>query len=177
MLESLYEQDTRKTVHRGAIYSYRPIFWLDHPLWIVRDVRWTPPRNGGLHQWSELKDAFQGSYVEEDVLARAKVRFVVVVSRDYEAQKPRFKDVIVVPMYTLHQDHKLEFKERVRTNQYPELFYLAPDPTYPQIEEGYVNFRQIQSLRKAFLTEDAKLDIALVPNAIKAMLQRYKEYL
>lgn len=178
MASSLYERDTQTTLHRGAVYKYRPIFWLEPPLWILRGIQWTPPRHASLHEWRELRDAFRlGSEHEEDVVARAKVRFVVVLSRDFEARDPRFDKVIVAPTYSLDPArHKPGFLERVRRNEHPELHYLASDPGYPGVGECYIDFRQVQSLHKHFLNE-GKLEIAFTPEAIKAILYRYKQYL
>lgn len=179
MLPSLYQQDPQTTMHRGAIYQYRPIFWLEPPLWLLRDIQWTPPRHAAVHRRNELSDAFRlrEQDNQEDVIARAKVRYVVILSNDFEAQKPQFKEVIVAPTYTLDPaEHRQSFLDKVRNNQYPDLFYLPSDPIHPEVGECYIDFRQIQSLHKGFLKE-GKLDIAFTPQTIKAIIYRYKRYL
>jgi len=174
---TLYQLDPRTILHRGAIFRYRPIFWLDPPLWILRNHRWTPPAN--IYSPSELRDAFsrRGEDNQEDVIARAKVRYIVILSNDVEARKPQFKEVIIAPIYTVDpQMHRPYFLEALRRGKYPDLFYLPADPSFPQMVESYIDFRKVQALSKEFLTE-GKLDICFSSQAIKAILYRYREYL
>jgi len=176
---TLYQRDPRPILHRGAIYQYRPIFWLDPPLWILRNYRWTTPRSANIYALSELRDAFgRGSEdSQEDVIARAKVRYIVILSNDFEASKPQFKEVIVAPTYTVDpQAHRPEFLEDLRQGKYPDKFYLPADQGFPQMVESYVDFRKVQALSKGFLAE-GKLDICFSLQAIKAVLYRYREYL
>ena len=126
-----------------------------------------------------LRDAFRTGYNDnqEDVIARAKVRYVIVLSSDLEARNRIMHDVLVAPTYTLDAStHRPEFLEQVRTNKYPWFFHLYPDPDFPAIGECYINFRQIQALHKGFLQE-GKLQFTLTPDAIRAVLDRYKQYL
>jgi hypothetical protein len=179
MTLSLYEQDRQTAMHRGAIYQYRPIFWLEPPLWLLRDIKWTPPRRAAVHGWNELFNAFRlhEQDNQEDVIARAKIRYVVILSSDFEAQRRQFKQVIVAPTYTLDPaEHRQSFLTRVRNNQYPSLFYLPPDPNYPEMGECYIDFREVQLLHKEFLRE-GKLDITFTTKAIKAAIYRYTQYL
>jgi len=176
---TLYQQDSITTLHRGAIFRYRPIFWLDPPLWILRNQRWTPPRSASIYAPSELRGAFRRHTEDnqEDVIARAKVRYIVVLSNDIEARKPHFKEVIVVPIYTIDpQEHRPRFLENLRRGRYADLFYLPADPAFPQMVESYIDFRKVQSLHKGFLTE-GRLGICFSSRAIKAILYRYREYL
>jgi hypothetical protein len=108
-------------------------------------------------------------------MATAKVRFVIVVSPNYEARLPDFSDVLVAPTYTFHAD-KPEFAELVRNDEYPGLFYLAEDPEYPDMKECFINLRMIQVLNKGFLNE-GKLPYKLSEFGVKAVLQKYKQYL
>jgi len=176
---ALYQHDPRPILHRGAIFQYRPIFWLNPPLWVLRNHRWTPPRSVDIYAPSELRDAFSRGIEDnqEDVIARAKVRYIVILSNDVEARKPQFKEVIVAPIYTLDpQVHRHDFLEALRQGRYPDLFYLPADPTFPQMVESYIDLRKVQALSKGFLTE-GKLDICFSLQAIKAILYRYREYL
>jgi hypothetical protein len=179
MPQSLYHHDTQTDVHRGAIYKYRPIFWLKPPLWLLRNIHWAPPRSADIYERGELPDAFRLGEQDnqEDVIARAKIRYVVILSNDFEAQKPQFKDVIVVPTYTVDPTrHSSPFLDGLRKMEYPSLFYLPPDPSYPEMGECYIDFREARLLRKEFL-QDGKLDITFTSQAIKAILHRYKQYL
>jgi len=179
MPQSLYHHDTQTDMHRGAIYKYRPIFWLKPPLWLLRNIHWTPPRSADVYKRGELSNAFRlrEEHNQEDVIARAKIRYVVILSNDSEAQKPGFKAVIVVPTYTVDPTrHRPSFLEGLRNMETPFLFYLPLDPSCPEMGECYINFREVRLLHKEFL-QDGKLDITFTPQGIKAILHRYKQYL
>jgi hypothetical protein len=68
---------------------------------------------------------------QEDVLARAKIRYIVVLSRNY-AIRTGLRDVVVIPTYTL-KEHKESFSERVRQNAQPDLHYLPADRNFPEL--------------------------------------------
>jgi len=179
MPQSLYHHDTQTDMHRGAIYKYRPIFWLKPPLWLLRNFHWTRPRSAAVCERGELSNAFRlrEQDNQEDVIACAKIRYVVILSNDFEAQKHQFKEVIVVPTYTLDNTrHRSSFLDRLRNMKTPSLFYLPPDPSCPEMGECYINFREVRLLHKEFL-QDGKLDITFTPQGIKAILHRYKQYL
>lgn len=174
-----YRDDQESILHRGAIFQYRPIFWLEPPLWLLRDHQWTPPRRAAIYAPSELQDAFRrgSENNQEDVIARAKRRYVIILSNDVEAQEPKFREVVIAPTYTVDPDrHSRSFLSRLRQGQYSSLFYLPADSNFPQVAESYIDFRKVQSLNKKFLTE-GKLDICLSTRVIKAILYRYREYL
>ena len=179
MAATLYQWDSRTILHRGAIFQYRPIFWLAPPLWILRNYQWTPPRSAYIYTSAELGDAFGRGNEDnqEDVIARAKVRYIVILSNDIEARKPQFKELIVAPIYTVDsQVHRPDFIEALRQGKYPDLFYLPADPTVPEMVESYIDFRKVQALSKGFLAE-GKLDICFSSQAIKAILYQYRKYL
>jgi hypothetical protein len=175
---SLFAKDTKTTIHRGAIYKYRPIFWVSPPLWVLREVEWSPPRHAAVHRWEELRDAFRLSSQEnqEQIVASAKVRYIVVLSNEFEANEKKFKDVVVAPTYSIHPEkHRQQFLKGLREGRYPDLFYLPADPDYPELGECYIDFRNVQLLNKSFM-KDGKLDVAFTSTAIKAILHRYKQY-
>jgi hypothetical protein len=179
MVASLYRQDPSETPHCGAIYKYRPVFWLNPPLWCLRNIQWTQkPPEASLRKAEELPNAFSLRVQdnEEDVMARAKIRHIVVLSQDAYAQNPGFDDVIIVPSYTLKPTQLDTTEERVRNNEFPNVFYLARDPNFPQMGECFLDFSEVRSLHKEFLQE-GKLDVAFTPVATKAIIQRYIEFL
>ncbi|NLE46280.1 MAG: hypothetical protein GX620_16295 [Chloroflexi bacterium] len=175
---SLYCADENPAPHRGAVYQYRPVPWLEPPLWLVRDVHWSPPRRATIFQTGEVRDAFRRADQEhqEDVMTRAKQRFVVVLSADPELGKRNLKEVMVAPAYTFHETHPPTFVEAVRMSRLPYTFYLPDDPSHPEIAECYLDFRQVQPLHREFLT-DGKLNVCLAPTTVKAVLQRFRQYL
>lgn len=179
MAVTLYQHDPRPILHRGAIFQYRPIFWLDPPLWILRNHRWTPPRSADIYTRRELSDAFRRGIEDnqENVIARAKVRYIVILSNDVEARKHQFKELIVAPIYRVDpQVHRHDFLETLRQGKYPNLFYLPADPAFTQMVESYIDLRKVQALSKGFLDE-GRLDICFSLQAIKAILYRYRVYL
>lgn len=108
-------------------------------------------------------------------MARAKLRFVVVISHDYYNRHSKFDEVVVLPTYTLKPD-KPYFANAVRSGDVPHYFYIAEDPAFPEMGECFIDFREVRPLRKGFLNE-GKLDVAFTPLAIAAIVQGYKNYL
>ncbi len=178
MLQQLYEVDSRTTPHRGAIYEYRPIPWLEPPLFLLRNIRWSNPGYADLYPGDAVRDAFRrGDQARQEyVVASAKVRFVVVVSSDVETGHLGSRSVVVVPAYTFSETVTPSFRAQVQRGASPYAFYLARDPGYPDVGECYLDFRQVQPLHKGFL-DDGKLSLCLVSDAVKAILHRYREYL
>ena len=175
MTRQLYEQDTSQSIHRGAICAYRPVFWIEPPLWLLRDIDWHQ-QQAWLHKWQSRKDAFRGTHIQEEVLANAKVRRVVVLSNDKEIR--RLKEYLVAPVYSIDpKRHRSEILEKYRTHRAPHIFYLHRDPNHSEMPESYINLRKIHLLHKGFLSADSKLDLTLTPQAIRMLLQRYKRYL
>lgn len=182
MATSIYVQDPQQQVHRGAIYSYRPVPWLEPPpLWLVRDVQFgASPSYARVYDCDALHDAFRRRIADnqEDVLARAKRRFVVVLSPDVETERRAVHDLVVAPAYTLHEGNNPVRIQAIRDRTSPHTFYLPSDPSYPDVGECYLDFRQIQSVHRKWLEQkDCKLTICLAPWAVKAILARLKRYL
>ena len=177
MNETPFRKDSISVLHRGAIYSFRLVSWLESPLWILREHHWQPPRYANIYTRKERSDAFKLSpHHEEDVIARAKVRSVIIIASDKEIQSRAIKKIRVAPLYSLKLHKSPEFIRRLRENAYPDLYYIPSDPTYPLIEEGYIDFKGIHLIHKEFLNE-GKLEISLSLDTIKAILYRYKEFL
>ena len=183
MLRSLYEPhpaSPARPICRGEIYRFRPVAWLKWPLWIVRNIQWGTPAWADLYPQGDLRDCFRRAEHgnEEDVVARAKVRSVVVLSNDTEAASPRLKEVIVAPTYTITPDKPdRQLVERLRAGKAPGCFYLPPDPDFPEIVECYLDLRKVQPLHKDFLLSQYRLPFRLSRVAMAAILNRYKTYL
>ena len=178
MLETIYERDSDERIHCGAIYQYRPIPWLEPPLWLLRDIQWTPPRYASVHDCEELQDAFRryADDNQEDIVARAKRRYVLVLTSTSEARYRGVKQVIVAPAYTFDQDDKPDFVAQVKRDKIYHTFYLAEDPDFPDVRECYLNFRQVQPMDKRFLNE-GNLSTCIVPAAMSGILRKYRNYL
>ena len=174
---SLYQSDPGKAVHRGAVFEFRPVSWLDPPLWCIRNVRYGNPGSADLYEHSALLSAFRVKSEEhqEHVLARAKVRHVVVLSNDYVNSLPTLDKVAIVPSYSL-QPHKPEFAERVRRGEFLGVFYLAEDPAFPEVGECFLDYGEVRPIHRGFLAS-GKLSVCLTSQAAKAVVEGYKQYL
>jgi hypothetical protein len=178
-MPSPYEIDNNPMMHRGAIYEFRPVFWLRPPLWILRNLKVSTPGRADVYRWDELAGAFRSfeEEHEEDVVARAKIRYVVILSNNRETQNQAFKSVLVAPLYTLKVEKLSEAKLKfIRSNSYPNLYYLPTDSSFPASRERYIDFRRIQLLDKQFLRE-GKVNFTLTHAVTKSILQSYKKYL
>lgn len=178
-MESPYFADAEKLMRRGAIYKFRPIFWLHPPLWVLRNISFAPPGQADIHKAEQLADAFRLGPQEnqEEVMARAKLRYLAVLSSTREAQNKSLKTVWVAPFYTLKTENILpEPLAEIRNNRHPFFYYLPSDPRFPDSHEWYINFRQFQFLDKNFLTI-GKSNLSLTPLAVKSILTRYINYI
>lgn len=108
-------------------------------------------------------------------MARAKLRYVVVISHDFYNENAEFDEVVVLPTYTL-KPGRPRFANAVRRGELPHIFYIAEDPAFPQMGECFIDFREVRPLRKGFLGA-GKLDVAFTPLAVAAIVQSYKDYL
>ena len=178
----MYQEDINSDMHQGAIYEYRPFFWLEPPLLIVRDIQWL---RGGRGQGDiiaadQLTDAFrraQSQGNQEDVLAKAKVRHIIILSKNKFAQREQERVVLVAPTYTLDSNrHRLRFIDGLREERYPYLHYLPEHPDFSQTKESYVDLREITSIHKDFLQE-GKLDFCLRSTSVARLLERYQQLL
>lgn len=166
-------------MHQGAIYRYRPIFWLNHPLWIVRDRDFSPPPPFAAHLYrqNDLRDAFRGGNGnEEDVVARAKRRFLVVLSPQVEIDTNAVKKVLVAPLYSITDRTRPDIAERVRRGELPHVFYLPADYRFQNVRERYIKYHEIRFLDKRFLG-NGKVDYCLSPKTTKAVVQWYRNAL
>ena len=173
---SLYKIEPSTGIYRGAIYKYLPIFWLESPLWIIRTINWTKPITASLQQESDITDSFSLATLgnEEDVLARAKRRFIVVVSPNYGIGK--LKDILVAPIYSIEgKGFSPEDKEYIKNN--PSLFYLEHDGNYSEIKESFIDFKQVRPLRKDFFFPNSKLRFSFDTKAMDAILNRFIDYI
>jgi hypothetical protein len=175
----VYRRTVDATIHRGAVYQYRPISWLVSPVLITRDIQW----NAGIgtadvHPEGTLGDEFrrQTERHEEDIIVRAKVRFLVILSSNFECQDPRFLSVLVAPTFTISTTrHQPNFIEKLRTGRSREHFYLPLDPAFPRTTESYIDFRHTQMYNKRILGSN-KASYYLTESATKAVLFRFQQY-
>jgi hypothetical protein len=169
--------ETRDFIHQGAIYCYRPFFWLETPLWISRITSYDPQnRHAQLFTESQLPDAFRGEHIIEDVLVKAKRRFVIVISKNSEAQHSKYKDVLVAPFYSFDGKEDIERKREILPNV-PFMFYIESDDSFPYMREGVLDLRGIILFKKDLLREENKMHFSLTNEAMRALLKRYWDYL
>ena len=176
---SPYLDEKRHMIHRGAIYKFRPIFWLRPPLWLLRNIVFRNPGNADVYRADSLSDAFRiyETGHEEDVIARAKIRYVVVLSSDFESQRRNIKSLLVAPFYTLDaKKFPPDILSIVRSNNHPQFYYLPSDTRFPDVRERYINLRKIQFLDKGFF-DGGKSPLALTDTAVKSIIERYKSHI
>jgi hypothetical protein len=178
----MYQQDLNSEMHQGAIYEYRPFFWLEPPLMIVRNLHWLGGGRayGDIVEVNQLSDAFrrtQSQGNQEDVMAKAKVRHIIVLSKNKYAQREKERAILVAPSYTLDSSrHPEHFINGLREERYPFLHYLPVHPDFSQARESYIDLREITSVHKDFLL-DGKLDFCLRPASVARLLSRYQQLL
>lgn len=171
---SPYQADNSAQMHRGAIYLWRPVFWIRPPLWILRDISYSAPRHAVPHLQSELSDAFSRGIDEnkESVIARAKIRSVAVLSSQTEIDAPHVKKLLVAPFYSLKpDDRRPDIVRDIRSNDPSnQTFYLPSDPHFPDIPEMFLHYRELLYLPRDFL-ENKKAQYCLTPQAVQGILE------
>ncbi len=173
---SLYIRDSVNRIHRGAIFRFSPFFWSKHPLWITRISKWVEPRRLTLHPESELHDAFQvvEDKNEEHIIVKAKRRYLIVVSNENENKNPKISEVLVAPIYSIDgKSNSSEMIEMAINN--PSKFYLPYDSNFSEIKDSFVDLRKIRLHDKKYL--DKKLNFSINETGIKALLNRYIDYI
>lgn len=175
-MASLYERDDSSIARQGTIFEFRPVFWIEPPVTLVRDINYTT-RQASIYrhpQWP--RNAFRRSeeYNQEDVLARAKVRYVVVLSPDHEATARQIRQLVVAPIYGLAG--RPDLAERIKGGEWPEQMYLPVDDEYAELSESYINFRHVQPMVKELLLSQHKLGFRFGPTARLAVIKRYQDY-
>lgn len=173
-----YQTDSNPDIHRGAIYEFRPVMWLKPPLWIAEVINFGNPGSANLHNWSNSPDRFFHSYADEHkeyVLATAKIRHIIVLSNQKELRMPSFKQILVVPLYTLRSDKS--WYEPIQSNQKVDTFYLPPHDDDKDMRERFANFLEIHRINRDFLDTEKKLPYCLTQKAINALLKKYQNYL
>ncbi len=180
MSDTVYTEDQRDGPHQGAVYSFVPVPWLEAPLWLLREVRLGPPnRSARPVPESEAPDAFRNADQkhEEEVMARAKRRFAVVLSNDTECSHPATKHLVVAPVYSVPSKPDGNGSlQRLRNLQLPGRFYLPKTPEFPQMSECYIDLRRVQPVDLRFL-QSHKEAMCLSSTCTHALLQFYKDYL
>jgi hypothetical protein len=176
-ISPFYEDDLSK-MHRGAIYEFRPISWLEPPLWIARN-RYRGQAT--IHKWEGLHNAFRQGMEEnqEEILAKAKLRYVATVSSENRIAQERLSLILVAPFYTL-QVEKLKAGnpyrlEGLRNNHFPNIHYLPPDRLLGD-REMVIYFEQIRHIHRGFL-KDRKCGVSLTSDFVDSMFFRYSKFL
>lgn len=93
---------------------------------------------------------------EELIIIKCKLRPFIIVSHEiiewlYPGGEPREECYVGVPLYSFHDDHIPEFRNRVRCLEYPTLIYLPSDERLG-VREGFARLDRVQVIPKAWLT-------------------------
>lgn len=179
-MASLYEQDPAATPTQGSIFKFSPIFWIEPPLTLVRDV---DPNRMTARIWRDPKlpsDAFRRGHLDnqEHVLAMAKVRYIVVLSPTHEARIQQVHSLVVAPIYKADPQatSRSDLLERSRRGEFPDRLFLLADPDFPEIGEAIIDFRNVQPLRKELLPASAKTPFRFNDVWRDAIIARYRNY-
>lgn len=174
--EDFYQQDTRHEIHQGAIYEYRPFFWLDPPLYLLRNFTKPRSRNHPGHATVLLADHQHDAFAvgdqenQEDVRAVAKARFLIVLSNDNYLRRPENKDILVAPIFSYSDDYHERFARTHQRRINGELegeIYLPPKVENGRtvLKEGYIKLKQAKTIKKDFL-DSGKLHVCVTKPAL-----------
>lgn len=140
----------------GDIYYAVVPFGLREPIWVI-----TPQfsqRVATLQTLDRVPQAFRDARKDktEFILGEAKLRPVLVLSRNQVCQHSGIREVFVAPVYTLDQDVvNSERIERIRSDADVSKFYLPKQIPYME-NESYASFSALQTIAKELLVIDNK---------------------
>jgi len=140
----------------GDIYYAVVPFGLREPIWVI-----TPQfsqRVATLQTLDRVPQAFRDARKDntEFILGEAKLRPVLVLSRNQVCQHSGIREVFVAPVYTLDQDVvNSERIERIRSDSDVSKFYLPKQTPYME-NESYASFSALQTIAKDLLVIDNK---------------------
>ncbi|NHZ71611.1 MAG: hypothetical protein GWP17_00790 [Aquificales bacterium] len=168
-----YRVDPTNYIHQGAIYTFRPVSWLNPPLKIIRNKRsGRHVEYADIYPASEVYDAFRirDTAYQEEIVALAKVRPMVVVSK----RPDRGSSVLVAPFHTVEKLTP-EMGSRIRENGYDSTFYVPADNDFPETKESYIDMKKIHAIHKDFLTDEHKYTHCLTEQALNILLERIRK--
>lgn len=176
-MASIFESDDLLLPRQGTVFEFRPVFWIEPPITIVRDINYIS-RRAWIYRESEWPtDAFRrgSENNQENVIARAKIRYVVILSPDHEAAAVNIRELIVAPIYSLGGT-RLDIAERIKTGEWPDRIYLETDQQFPDLGESFINFRQVQPMQKDLLGQQHKQPFRFNSDWRDAIIKRYRDY-
>jgi len=156
MNESYYIDADLSGIFLGDIYYAVVPFGLREPIWVI-----TPQfaqRRATLQTLDRTPQAFRDARKDntEFILDEAKLRPVLVLSRNQVCQHPGIREVFVAPVYTLDQDvPDSEWIERIRRDADVSKFYLPKQPPYME-NESYASFSALKTIAKDLLVLENK---------------------
>ena len=156
MTESHYLNADLSGIFLGDIYYAVVPFGLREPIWVI-----TPQfsqRRATLQTLDRMPQAFRDARKDntEFILGEAKLRPVLVLSRNQVCQHPGIREVFVTPVYTLDQDvPDSEWIEQIRRDADVNKFYLPKQPPYMG-NESYASFSALRTIAKDLLVVENK---------------------
>jgi hypothetical protein len=156
MNESHYIDADVSGIFLGDIYYAVVPFRLREPIWVI--IPQFSQRRATLQTLDRMPQAFRDVRKDntEFILGEAKLRPVLVLSRNQVCQHHGIREVFVAPVYTLDQDvANSERIERIRRDADVSKFYLPKQPPYMD-NESYANFSALQTIAKDLLVVENK---------------------
>ncbi|MCA9397742.1 MAG: hypothetical protein KDE48_16955 [Anaerolineales bacterium] len=177
-MASIFRDKDRPGINQGDIYKYTPIIWLDPPLVIVRDVAPSLEGTVQLRHWSSLRDAAFNNDIDnqEYILAKGKVRYLIVLSTNIEIRNASSQYLLVAPLYSIPRWFTSGQISLLQTQELPNHFYVPRDDE-SDLREGVLKTTHIQRLNREFLEEEQDTERSLTRRWVDAIIQWYKDSL
>jgi len=179
-MPSLYEQDPTPAPTQGSIFRFCPIFWIDAPLTLVRDIDYNRMTARIWQSPGLPPDAFQRGALDnqENVLATAKVRYLVVLSPSHEATMAGIRSLVVAPIYKADPASisRADLLNRIKRGEFPDRLFLLADPAFAEVGDAIIDFRNVQPLLKELLPASAKTPFRFNNIWRDAIVARYRDY-
>lgn len=156
MNERHYIEGDLSGIFLGDIYYAVVPFGLREPIWVI-----TPQfnqRRATLQTLNRMPQAFRDARKDntEFILGEAKLRPILVLSRNQVCQHPGIREIFIAPVYTLDQDAATsEYIDRIKRDADYSKFYLPQHHPY-MVNESYASFSALQTITKDLLVLENK---------------------
>ncbi len=185
---------------QGDIFQKMPAFVVrSRPLHALRPPTGSPPKavadwlranpSGVLHRMvqedaqDQVRPPLDWATAGEDILAHATRGAAVLLTQDCELDKPRQRVLLTFARIRLmDRSQSADAIENMRNRNEYRAFYLAPQNDHPVLEECYVDFGSLTTIRlQCLLMEDGihikDRYLSMHPDVRDAMRQDFIDYM
>lgn len=175
MVDSVYVRARRQAVYARRNFCQVVIAYpLARPYRIIKPLTEDLADIVRAEHLADFRDD-EGQMHNQTVVAWAKPRLALVISPDTLNLHEHIDTVVVVPVFSFHDDGTRwspTTRDRIRTGQFPNRFYLPPSETHG-LRESCAFLDHLQPVLKASVE---RKNVALSERAFDELMERLRAY-